>query len=144
MQVRAIAFSSLVEYWRETNHFQDPNKIYSEVLGHLGPFKSTVADPRRISYGLFQNDQMIGATHITEWNEQWIRFRTINIRAGFRGQDLGWRLLHRALQQDWAHSPWLFGWFRRHAHGWALGHGFRDVDGIWHGEHRACLLNLND
>ena len=140
LQVRAVRFDELVDYWRETRHFPDEDKVYTEVLGYLGPFQRTVVEPRRISYGLFHGSRMMGATHVTEWSEEWIRFRTINIRPEYRGLDLGWQFLDSVLKRDWADRKTVFGWFRREALGWAEKHGFRELDGILYGNHKAAVL----
>lgn len=142
LEIYRIPFSQLVTYWIEVDHFKDPQKVYTEVLSHLGPYQSTIENPRRISYGLFHSGKMIGATHVCQWNPDWIRFRTINIRQAYRCHDLGWKFLRRILEVDWSEHDTLFGWFRRTAHDWALRHGFHEMDGKWHGQHIGMLRKI--
>ena len=53
MNVRRISFDELKSYWIEVDHFRDPDKKIREVVRRLGPMESSIADPRRESYGLF-------------------------------------------------------------------------------------------
>jgi hypothetical protein len=143
MELRRIPFTELVDYWRRTDHFKDPNKVYTEIVPNLGPYQCSLKDPRRISYGLFLGGRLIGATHITAWNEAWIRCRTINVLPEFRGENLGVRLLNSALWMDWRDCRRMLGWIRDTAVPWAVKYGFREIDGRWHGHHMAMLKSID-
>ena len=93
MEVTQISFDDLKSYWVEVDHFGVPDKIIREVVRRLGPYESLITDPRRASYGLFDGEHLVGVTHLMQWNDSWVRYRTVNIRRSHRGRDLGWFLL---------------------------------------------------
>ena len=147
MDVTRISFDELKSYWIEVDHFQDPDKKIREVVRRLGPLESSIADPRRESYGLFDGGRLVGATHLVKWNDYWVRFRTLNVRPEYRGRDLGWFLLSRAVNLDWQDrkqpEQYVFGWVRRDHRGWSDGHGFQPFDGRWHDDHIAMIKPLD-
>lgn len=147
MDVRHISFEDIKAYWIEVDHFRDPAKRIREVVARLGPMKSPLSDPRRRSYGLFDGDTLIGATHLVQWDDHWIRYRTLNVRTAHRGQGLGWTLLRRAVEMDWRDSGLdatdVLGWIRRDHEPWARRHGFEPVDGQWHDDHLAMTKPLD-
>lgn len=142
MRVEKISFDQLCDYWRKVNHFNDPNKKYDEVISRLGHHVTPFRDPPRASYGLFDGSNLIGATHLVKWNENWLRMRTINIRAEYRGRNLGQFLLQTALEKNWRDENTLFGWFRDSAYPWALKQGFLAVDHQWQDQHIAMTKPL--
>jgi len=149
IEVRRIPFDVLKQYWIEVDHFRNPDKKIREVVRVLGPYECTIEDPRRESYGLFQGDDLIGVTHLVQWDDRWLRYRTLNIRESHQGpEDLGWILLRRAIDQDWrdwkADGRYLFGWIRRHHVPWSLAHGFEQIGDTWHGEHIGMSRRLWD
>ena len=144
MEVLHITFDELKRYWIEVDHFQDASKVYTEIVPQLGPYQCELSNPKRFAYGLFAAGQLIGATHISEWNREWVRCRTINIRPPYRGGDLGWHLLSTALKRDWSQARALLGWVRESAHDWCSAHGFVEIDGIWHGRHIGMVRDLRD
>ncbi len=46
MDVTRISFDDLKSYWVEFDHFGDPDKKIREVVRRLGPYESTITDPR--------------------------------------------------------------------------------------------------
>lgn len=137
MIAKQIEFETLKNYWIEVDHFKDPNKRIVEVIRHLGPHTTTYSDPRRIAYGLYDDNKLIGATQLVQWSATHIRYRTLNIREEYRGQGLGWKLLQSAYEQDWLGQGNLFGWIRDTHYNWALAHGFTDLDAEWTEDHIA-------
>ena len=123
---REISFERLVEYWKEVDHFEDLNKIYKPIIKKLGPFKS-IDNPRYKCYGLFNEESMIGATQLVEWNSAVGRFRTINIRKEWRNQNLGWCLLEESFNQDWSDHMSMFGWLKINKLNWAQNLGFTTI-----------------
>jgi len=101
LEVRRIDFEEMKQYWIEVDHFKQPGKKIREVVRRLGPYECTIDDPRRVSYGLFHDNKMIGGTHLVQWDARWLRYRTLNIRKSYRGPDLGWILLRQAVNMDW-------------------------------------------
>lgn len=126
-----ITFDELVSYWKMTNHFNDPNKKYTEVLGYLGNLTTPFKDPRRFSYGLFLDDKIIGATHLVHWDDKIVRYRTINILKEYQGNDLGWALLSQAWSKDWKGYGNLLGWVRHDHEKWCLAHGFNAIGTLY-------------
>ena len=135
--VKQIDFKTLKNYWIEVDHFKDPNKRIVEVIKYLGPHTTPYSDPKRIAYGLYSNDVLIGATQLVQWNETHVRYRTLNVRQEYRGQGLGWLLLSTAYEKDWVGHGNLFGWIRNTHYTWALAHGFTDLDAKWTEDHIA-------
>lgn len=127
-EVQRISFAEITRYWVEQNHFGDPQKVILEHVTHLGKHQSPYQNPRRISYGLFLERQTIGVTHLVQFNEKWVRYRTLNVLPQFRGQDLGWRLLCAAIQMDWPLPLTVFGWVRATHQRWALKKGFVAIE----------------
>ncbi len=146
MDVNRISFEEIKSYWVEVDHFGIPNKRIKDVVRRLGAHQSTLENPRRISYGLFDNGRMIGVTHLVEWSQQWLRYRTINVREQYRGRDLGWYLLRTAVNMDWQDwktpDKYVFGWVKRDHLAWSLAHGFKPVDDRWHEDHIAVVRPL--
>jgi hypothetical protein len=141
-KVEQITFETLRDYWIDVDHFKDPNKRIIEIINTLGPHKTPYTDPKRIAYGLFDGEHLIGATQLVHWDEGLIRYRTINVREELRGQDLGWYLLQTAWDGDWAGEGKLFGWVRDTHYHWAVSHGFVDYDNEWTGDHIAMVRDM--
>lgn len=137
MIVKEITFETIKQYWIEVNHFNDPNKKIVEIIKKLGPYSTTYSDPRRISYGLFDKDRLIGVTHLVQWTENQVRYRTLNVRKEYRGNNLGWFLLENSYKKDWQGCGNLFGWIRDTHYNWAKLHNFIEVDYQWHDKHIA-------
>ncbi|MEE8257886.1 MAG: acyl carrier protein [Acidobacteriota bacterium] len=148
MEVKRIHFEELKHYWIEVDHFKKPDKKIREVVRVLGPYACTIDDPRRESYGLFRDGKMIGGTHLVQWDARWLRYRTLNVREPYRGPDLGWILLRRAINLDWQDwkvpDRYLFGWIRRPHVPWSLAHGFKKIGGRWHEDHLGMIRTLSD
>lgn len=148
MDVNRISFDEIRSYWIQVDHFGDPAKKIREVVRRLGPHESGLEEPRRISYGLFDGGRLVGVTHLVEWNQHWLRYRTINVRLDYRGRGLGWFLLRSAVNLDWGgwKSPdnYLFGWVKRDHLGWSLAHDFKPFDDRWHDDHTAVVKPLNE
>ena len=144
MDVARISFSDIKSYWIDVDHFKDPNKRIREVVRRLGPYKTEMLDPRRFSYGLFDEGVLVGVTHLVQWSESLVRYRTLNVLPSHRGGELGWFLLSSAINMDWK-SPEndLFGWIRRDHQAWAGAHGFKPLDGSWHDDHIAMTRPLS-
>lgn len=135
--IKKIDFETIKNYWIEVDHFKDPKKNIVEVVKHLGPHTTIYHDPRRISYGLYDNDKLIGATQLIQWDENRVRYRTLNIRKEYRGKDLGWFLLSNSYERDWKNYGKLFGWIRDSHYNWAKAHGFVKIDNKWTNDHIA-------
>ena len=69
MDVARISFKDLKSYWIEVDHFKDPNKKIREVVRTLGPYRTEMPDPRRFSYGLFDDGRLVGVTHLVQWSD---------------------------------------------------------------------------
>lgn len=137
MDIKEIDFETLRSYWIEVDHFKDPNKRIVEVIKYLGPHTTPYSDPRRIAYGLYSNDILIGATQLVQWSKTHVRYRTLNIREEYRGQGLGWLLLSTAYERDWTGHGNLFGWIRDTHYNWAHAHNFVKYDKEWTDDHIA-------
>lgn len=137
MDIKEIDFETLKNYWIEVDHFKDLNKRIVEIIQYLGPHTTPYKDPRRIAYGLYSDNTLIGATQLVQWNKTHIRYRTLNIRKEYRGHDLGWRLLSIAYNRDWQGYGNLFGWIRDAHYKWASRHGFVELDSRWTNNHIA-------
>ena len=137
--VKKITFPEIKNYWIEVDHFKEPNKKVIEVITSLGHLKNTLEQPRRQSYGLFLRERLIGVTKLVEWENEFVRYRTLNIRKEFRGSDLGWSLLMEAYSDGWQQRN-LFGWVRRSHYDWSRSKGFVELDGIWNEDHIAMVL----
>jgi acyl carrier protein len=149
VKIERISFAELKQYWIEVDHFHRPDKKIREVVRTLGPHTCKIEDPRRQSYGMFLDDGLIGVTHLVQWDCNWLRYRTLNIREPYQGpDDLGWKLLRRAVHMDWRDwkvgGRYLFSWARRSHVAWSLAHGFETVTDTWHGEHIAMRRPLLD
>jgi N-acetylglutamate synthase-like GNAT family acetyltransferase len=145
MDVERISFDDLKSYWIEVDHFKDPNKKIRELVRKLGPYESEMMDPRRFSYGLYDKGELVGATHLVQWSDHLVRYRTLNVRQSHRGKDHGSFLLKSAINMDWHSSDHdLFGWIRREHQPWAIIHGFKPLDGTWHDDHIAMTKPLRD
>jgi GNAT superfamily N-acetyltransferase len=146
-RVAHISFDELKSYWIEVDHFRHPEKKFRQVVRRLGPYQSTLDDPKRHSYGLFDGDRLIGVTHLVQWSDDLVRYRTLNVRPPYRGRNLGELFLERAVNLDWGHlkSPgkYLLGWIRRDHQPWACAHGFDPLDGSWHDDHIAMIRPLD-
>lgn len=146
MEVKHISFNALKAYWEKTDHFGQPDKKVREVVRSLGPYPAMLKDPPRQSYGLYDGNQMIGATHLVVWSDNWLRYRTINVQPQYRGQDLGWLLLSRAVNMDWQNwkqpDRYLLGWVKRDHQAWSLAHGFHTHDDTWHDDHTIMIKPL--
>lgn len=145
MDVARISFRELKSYWIEVDHFKVPNKKIRKVVRQLGPYRAEMTDPRRFSYGLYDGPELVGVTHLVQWSDSLVRYRTLNVRHSHRGRDLGWFLLSSAIEMDWKSTDQeLFGWIRRDHQAWAKLHGFKPLDGSWHDDHMAMIRPLND
>ena len=142
MIVKRISFDYIKEYWIEVDHFKDPNKKIVEVIKTLGNHVTPFSDPRRISYGLFDNNYMIGATHLVQWTEDLVRYRTLNIRKEYRGNDLGWHLLSEAWTMDWIGYKTLYGYIRDTHVPWATKHGFQYYDDEYVDNHISMIREM--
>jgi len=148
MDVNRISFDELKSYWIEVDHFGNPKKKIREIVRQLGAHESSLDDPRRISYGLFDDGRLVGVTHLIEWSDRWLRYRTINVRRTYRGRDLGWFLLRAAVNMDWqawkGPDNYVFGWVKRNHLAWSLAHDFKPFDGRWHEDHTAVIKPLSE
>lgn len=145
MEVVRISFDELKSYWIEVDHFKDTNKKIREVVRSLGPYKNKIDDPRRFSYGLYDGKTLAGVTHLVQWSDKLVRYRTLNVRPEHRNKNLGWFLLSSAVHMDWMSSGLdLFGWIRRDHQTWANLHGFKQLDGQWHDDHIAMTKTLGE
>lgn len=146
MDVNRISFDQLKTYWVEVDHFGVPDKKFHEIVRTLGDCQSTITDPPRFSYGLFDAGELIGVTHLVQWDEEWLRYRTLNIRSAYRSRDLGWYLLKAAVAMDWKKSVpapnYVFGWVKRVHQSWSIAHGFEPADGRWVNGHIAMIKPL--
>jgi hypothetical protein len=143
MIVKKISFEEISKYWIEVNHF-GPNKTIKETVKYLGPYVSPFNNPRRFSYGLFNNNTLIGVTHLVEWSHSHVRYRTINIKSEYRGCGLGWNLIKQAWNTDWKSYTSLFGYVKRSHYEWTVNHNFSEIDGNWVDEHIAMERSMHD
>ena len=133
VEIEEISFDQIVEYWKEVDHFNDPNKNYRQLVSQLGPFRASIDTPISKCYGLYDRhpevefDGIIGVTQIYEWDLGVVRFRTINIRKPWRHQDLGWCFLESVFEEDWSIYIKMFGWMKLDKLQWALNHGFQTI-----------------
>lgn len=140
--LRRIPFDVIRDYWLEVNHFKDSNKRIIEIITTLGQHKTEYNNPRRIAYGLYDGNNIIGATQLVQWSSELVRYRTLNIRKEYRSQDLGWEMLETAWNADWKDSGKLFGWIRNTHYDWAKRHGFYEYDKEWTDNHIAMIRNM--
>lgn len=140
---KRIGWETLVQYWKDVDHFQDPNKRYNQHINRLGPYHTPYKNPRKINYGLYDDDQLIGATQLVEWQENIVRYRTVNVLNKYRGQDLGWRLLYSAWASDWTEYTHLLGWVRNNHMPWAVNHGFKPYGDIQE-DHIMMIREMKD
>lgn len=129
--VQQIPFEMIQKYWVEVKHFHTANKVITEQVTQLGPYKSSYewGKQNTQAYGLFDDDYMIGGTQILEWEHNVIRWRTNNIRIEYRGQGLFYKFLSTIIVNDWSHKDLLIGWFRSSAMWWPPIYGFEMYDG---------------
>ena len=122
------------EYWIEVKHFHIPNKIITEKVTQLGPYRSkyTMETQKTQAYGLFEDDYMIGGTQIIEWNDSIIRWRANNIRESHRGKGLFYNLQSTIIANNWSDKITLLGWFRSAAMWWPPLYNYDLYDGIEH------------
>jgi hypothetical protein len=140
IKVKEISFDTLKTYWTDQKHF-DADHDCKEVVRYLGTHINAYTDPKRKCYGLYYLDEIIGGTQLVQWNEDVVRYRTINVKPKYRGYDLGWYLIQQGLQ-DFQCSK-LFGWIKHNHIDWAKKHGFYEVDHCWTDKHIAMYKNLN-
>jgi len=133
-EVRKIVFSEIRDYWIEVKHFHISNKIITETVTQLGPYKSKydMENQKTQSYGLFDDNYIIGATQICEWDDHIIRWRSSNIREAYRSKGLFYNLLSTIIANDWSDKLTLIGWFRLSVMWWPLSNNFQSYDGINH------------
>jgi GNAT superfamily N-acetyltransferase len=141
-KVKPISFDQCKEYWIEVDHFEDPKKKILEYVKTLGPFVTDLEDPQRQAYGLFDNDELIGVTQLVRWSDEWVRYRTINIRKSYRGRSLGALLIKEAYDRDWSHMPYLFGWTKKSHVDWALKNDFSFINDDWVDDHIGMLKEM--
>lgn len=144
MIVKNIELETLYNYWIEVDHFGVKDKVIVDHISTLGPHITTFTDPKKISYGLYDNDYLIGVTQLVEWDETRIRYRTVNIRKEYRGKDLGWFLLKTAWKRDWTDNKYLFGWIKDTHYRWAVEHDFAEIDIRWQDNHTGMIRNMDD
>ena len=137
--VKRISFQTIKAFWIQTRHF-GPDKKFLENIITLGPYTNNLKEPRFEFYGLFCESELIGVTGLCNWNDDWVRYRTINIREDYRGTDLGWKLLMTAYWMDWRVKP-IFGWVRKSHLDWSLKKDFVEVDKDWIDGHKGMLLH---
>lgn len=137
---KKIDFLILKNYWIEVDHFKDPNKNILDWVETLGHFKTNLINPKRIAYGVYNNDILIGGTQLVQWSDHWIRYRTINVRKEYRGNDIGWKLLKFGLK-DWSDN-YLFGWVKQDHFKWAIEHEFKPIDNIWNDNHCGMIRKI--
>jgi hypothetical protein len=141
--IKRITFEQIVDYWKNVSHFSDMNKQYVSTVGYLGHFTRTIKKPHFYCYGLFIDGDLVGATHISEWSEGWVRYRTINIREKYRGQNLGFRLLCSCIQKDWSQYKTVFGWVKRDHVNWSISNGFSFIDNVWQDDHTGMSAQID-
>ncbi len=134
MFIKKIEFSKIKDYWIEVEHFHVPNKIITEKVPQLGPYKSKydMENQKTQAYGLFDGDYMMGGTQIIEWDDSVIRWRANNIRESYRGKGLFYNLLSTIVATEWSNKTVLIGWFRSAAMWWPPSYDFQSYDGIRH------------
>lgn len=134
LEIKKIKFSKIKDYWIKVEHFHIPNKIITEQVPQLGPYKSKYGmdDQKTQAYGLFDDDYMIGGTQIIEWDDGIIRWRANNIRTSHRGKGLFYNLQSTIIANDWSNKTTLLGWFRSAAMWWPPLYNFQLYDGIKH------------
>ena len=132
--IKKIDFLKMKDYWMEVEHFHIPDKIITEKVPQLGPYKSKydTENQKTQAYGLFNDDHMIGGTQIIEWNNTTIRWRANNIRESHRGKGLFYNLQSTIIAKDWSDKITLLGWFRSAAMWWPPIYNFELYDGIKH------------
>lgn len=141
--IKRIDWHTLVEYWKTVDHFKDPNKRYNTHINQLGPYFTPYKNPRKINYGLYDGDNLIGVTQLVEWQKNIVRYRTINVLNTYRGEDLGWRLLYSAWASDWTDYEHLIGWIRGNHIAWAEDHGFEKY-GDYMDDHIMMIRDMSD
>jgi hypothetical protein len=144
MIVQHIDFETIKQFWIDVNHFNEPDKKIVEIIKRLGKHRTFITNPKRISYGLFNNNNLIGVTHLVRWSDTHVRYRTLHILKEYRGNDLGWYLLKAAYKKDWQGEGNLFGWIRNTHYLWAKNHGFVDIDSTWTDNHIAMERNMTN
>jgi len=142
-EIKKIDFLIIKNYWEEVKHFHIPDKIITESVIQLGPYKSkyNMDNQKTQAYGLFDNDYMIGGTQIIEWEDNVIRWRANNIRKKYRGKGLFYNLQSTIIVNDWVDKTTLLGWFRSSAMWWPPLYGFKLYDGIKH-EHDGDIYMM--
>lgn len=141
MDIKRIDFNTLKLYWKEVQHF-DANHEIKDVIKVLGAHITPYSNPKRICYGLYTSNTLVGATQLVQWNKGVVRYRTINIRKQYRGNDLGWFLLENAYKLDWTDNNSLFGWVKLTHFDWARQHGFVEIDNNWTDGHIAMVRKM--
>lgn len=141
MDTKEIDFETLKNYWIEVEHFPAEHVI-KDVIRVLGAHITPYSSPKRIAYGLYSNNKLIGATQLVQWDKGVVRYRTINIRKEYRGKDLGWMLISNALKMHWTDYNKLFGWVKLTHFDWARKHGFKEIDTDWTDGHIAMIKTL--
>lgn len=140
---KKIDFLTLKTYWIEVNHFEDPDKDILDCVSRLGYFRSPIVNPKRISYGLYIDDKLMGGTQLVHWKDDWVRYRTLNIKEECRGKNLGWKLIEYGLK-DWPECDILFGWIRDTHFKWAVEHEFKPIDNTWEDSHCGMIKRINN
>jgi len=132
--VKKIPFETIRNYWVDVGHFHVANKVITEQVTELGPYKSYYewGKQRTQAYGLFDGNYMIGGTQILEWQPVVIRWRTNNIRGAYRGQNLFYKVLATIIANDWVEKKLLIGWFRSAATWWPPINNFEPYDDELH------------
>lgn len=139
-QIEKIDFETIVEFWKEQEHFH-PRKKFVEKLGWLGLNICHLKNPITQAYGLYLEGELISATQIQVWDNNTIRWRTINVKEEYRGDNLGWKFLSNVLQ-DWKEYDVVFGWVRENIYEWAIKNGFTP-EGEWIEENGVRNIRMN-
>jgi len=144
-EVRHIDFETLKKWWIKTDHFKVPDKQYNRIVTKLGPYRSLITEPRVFEYGLFDGEKHIGVTQLQEWDEETVRWRTINVLPEYRGEDLAWFMLREAWKKDWQEYPYFMGWFVMQYVPWTEKYGFKRFDDKEpYNDHVMVKQNMHD
>lgn len=129
--IKKISFETIRDYWLEVGHFHVANKVITEQVIELGPYKSHYewGEQQTQAYGLFDKNYMIGGTQILEWQPDVIRCRAYNIRTEYRNNNLFYKFLSTIVASDWSKKQLLVSWFRSSMMKWALKNNFELYDG---------------
>ncbi len=143
-EIREIDFKTLKDWWVRTDHFNVPDKEYSRTVTELGPFRSIFLNPKVQEYGLFDGKKHIGVTQFQEWDEDTVRWRTINILPEYRGNDIAWWMLSEIWKRDWSDRDYMIGWFVEQYIPWTKKYGFKPIHEDLIDGHIMVRRNMKD